>query len=86
MQCLHVDHRRKFSLRSIAEYPGRAFQQLVTPLFDLVWMDVKVLRQLDQSSLTLDCRYSYFCLESRALWTLAADCISDLPAEKRSFA
>jgi hypothetical protein len=30
-------------------------------------MDVKVLRQLDQSSLTLDCRYSYFCLESRAV-------------------
>jgi hypothetical protein len=67
MQRLHVDHRHQFSLRSIAEYPGRAFQQLVTPLLDLIRMDVKVLRQLDQSSFTLDSGYSYFRLEGRAV-------------------
>jgi hypothetical protein len=67
MQRLHVDHRRLISLRGIAEYPGRAFQQLVTPLLNLVRMDVKVPRQLDQSLFTLDCGYSYFRLEGRAV-------------------
>jgi len=67
MQCIHVDHRRQFSLRGIAEYPGRAFQQLVTPPLVLVRMDVKLLCQLNQSSFTLDCGYSYFRLKGRAV-------------------
>jgi hypothetical protein len=58
MQRLHVDRWRQISLRGIAKNACRAFQQLVTPLLDLVRMDVKILRQLNQSSLTLDCRYS----------------------------
>jgi hypothetical protein len=67
MQCLYVNHRCQFSLRGLAEYPGRAFQQLITPLLDLVRMDVKLLCNLNQSSFTLDCGYSYFRLEGRAV-------------------
>ncbi len=67
MQRFHIDHWYRLSLPAIVEYPGCAFQQLVTPLLDLVWMGIKVLRQLDQSLLTLNRGDSYFCLESRAV-------------------
>jgi hypothetical protein len=36
MQCLHVDHRHVLSLRGFAKNACRTFQQLVTPLLDLV--------------------------------------------------
>ena len=39
---------------SIAKHTCHAFKQLVTPLLDLVRMDVKVLRQFDQSSFILE--------------------------------
>lgn len=67
IQCLQVDHRDQFGLRRIARNTYRTLQQQVTPLLDLVRKDVKALRQLDQRSITLDCRYSDLGLEARAM-------------------
>jgi len=54
MEGRHVDHRFRLGFLAITEHPGRALQWLVTPLLDLVGMDVEFLRQLDQRLLALD--------------------------------
>jgi hypothetical protein len=43
-------------------------------------MDVKVLRQLDQSSFTLDSGYSYFRLEGRTVIPARSSCHGHLLA------
>jgi hypothetical protein len=40
MQGLHVDHRFRLGLWPITEHPGRTLEQLITPLLDLVRVDV----------------------------------------------
>ena len=54
MQGLHIDDRFWLSFRDFAEHPGRALKQLITPLLDLVRVNVEILRQLDQRLLALD--------------------------------
>jgi hypothetical protein len=66
MQGLHVDDRLRLGFRRRAKNHGGAFQELIAPLLDLVLMDLKVLRQLDQGFLALDRRYSELSLEGRA--------------------
>jgi hypothetical protein len=50
MKGLHINGRFRFGLRGFPEYPGRALKQLIAPLLDLVWMNIELLRQLDQRS------------------------------------
>ena len=59
MQGLYVD--RRFRLRSwgLAKDPGGTLQKLIAPLLDLVRMHVEILRQLDQSLLSLDRGYRH---------------------------
>ena len=47
MQGLHINGRFRLGLRGLAKHPGCALQE-VAPLLDLVRMNVKILRQLDQ--------------------------------------
>jgi hypothetical protein len=47
--------------------PGRALKKLITPLLDLVGMEVEILRQLDQGLLALDRGHRHFRLECRAV-------------------
>ncbi len=67
MKGLHVDCRLRLSLRGCAEYSGRTLQQLVSPLLDLVRVNVEILRQLDQGFLALDRSHRDFRLEA-GLW------------------
>jgi hypothetical protein len=46
MQGFQIDDGFSLSLWSLAKHPGRALQQLIAPLLDLVRMDVEILRQL----------------------------------------
>ena len=66
MQSFHIDDRCRFGFWRRAKKPGGGFQELIAPLLDLLRMDIKVLRQLDQGLLALDRRYSDFRLEGRA--------------------
>ena len=50
MQCLHVDLGLGAAFRGFAEYAGRTFHELVSPLYDLVRVQVEILRKLDQCS------------------------------------
>ena len=59
MQGLHIDGRFRIGLRGFAKHPGCTLQELVAPLLDLVRMNVKILRQLDQGLLALDRGYSH---------------------------
>ena len=67
MQRFHIDGRFSFGFWPIAKYPGRTFEQLVTPLLDLVGVNIKVLRQFDQGLFTFDRGNSHFRLECRAV-------------------
>src|SRR5690606_17591833 len=54
--------------------PRRPLKQLIAPLFDLVRMDVELLRQLDHGLLALDRRHSHFRLECRAVVPAWSSC------------
>ena len=59
MQGLHINGGLGQSPRGFAKHPGCALKKLVAPLLDLVRMNVKILRQLDQGLLALDRGYSH---------------------------
>jgi len=80
MQGLHIAGRFRISFRGFAENPGRALKQLIAPLFDLVRMNVELLRQLDHGLLALDRCYRHFRLESRAVVPARSSCHSLLLA------
>ena len=67
MQGLHVDHRFWFGLRGVPKNISRNLKQLVPPLFDLVRVNVAILRQLDQRLLALDRGHGHFRLRCRAV-------------------
>jgi hypothetical protein len=67
MQSLYIDDRLRIGLPGFAEHPGRALEQLIAPLLDLVRVNVETLRQLDQRLLALDRGHGHFCLECRAV-------------------
>ena len=67
MQGFYIDDGFSLSLRSLAKHPGRALQQLIAPLLDLVRMNVEILRQLDQRLLALDRGHRHFRLECRTV-------------------
>jgi hypothetical protein len=86
VQGLHVDHRFRLRLQALAEYPGRALEQLIAPLPDLVRVDVEILRRLDQgllaarewartngASLARRC-HRHFRLECRAVVPARSSC------------
>lgn len=50
MRGLHFDHRLRRGLQAVTEHSGCALKQLLAPVLDLVRMDVKILRQIDQGS------------------------------------
>ncbi len=50
MQGLHINGRFRIGLRAFAKDSGRSLQQLITPLLDLVRVNIEILRQLDQPS------------------------------------
>jgi hypothetical protein len=74
MQGLHIDGRLRLGLRGFTEHPGRPLKQLVSPLLDLVRMDVELLRQLDHGLLSLDRGYRHFRLECRAVVPARSSC------------
>lgn len=67
MQSLHIDLWFGRCLRGFAENPGRAFMQLIAPLFDLVRVNVEIPRQLDQRLLPLIAATATFALNA-GLW------------------
>jgi hypothetical protein len=80
MQGLHVDHRFWFSLRGVPKNTSRTLKQLITPLLDLVRMNVEILCQLDQRLLALDRGHGHFCLECRTMIPARSSCHSLLLA------
>ena len=73
---LHVDHCFGLCLRGFGENPGRILKVLIPSLPDLVRVNAKILRQLDQCLLALDCghRYCHFRLPCRAVVPAWASC------------
>ena len=67
MQGLHVNRWLRLGLRVITEHPGRTMKKLIAPLVDLVRMEVKILRQLDQDLSPLIAATATFAL-STGLW------------------
>lgn len=74
MQCLHIDGLLRLCLRGFPEHPSRGLKQLIAPLFNLVRMNVELLRQLDHGLLALDRRHRHFCLECRAVVPTRSSC------------
>ncbi len=74
MQGLHIDGWFRLGLQGFTQHPGRPLKQLVSPLLDLVGMDVELLRQLDHGLLALDRGYRHFRLESRAVVLARSSC------------
>jgi hypothetical protein len=80
MQGFQVDRRFRLGFRLSAKNTRRAFQQLVSPLLDLVRVEVEILCQLDQGLLALDCRRCKFSLECRAVVPAWSSCHGHLLA------
>lgn len=67
MQGLHVDHRFRIRIRPVANHSCRALKKVVTPLLDLVRMNVERLHPLNKCLLALDRRHRHVCLGCRAV-------------------
>ena len=67
MQGLHIDGRFRLKLHRRTERPSRMLKKVITPLFDLVRVNLEVLRQFNQRFLAFDRGYRHFRRKCRAV-------------------